>query len=129
MPLFAGVASWWVGLPHLPVDWATVVFLFLGCWGAVVGVFSGMLMAGLSWRRALSWLAWSSLLGPLAVAVTTVVVAMPIWAVLQLRGGSGAAVGFTVMMCWFLISAAAGVEVLDRAVRRGRRRRWSDDQT
>ncbi len=123
----AAAAAWWAGLPNLPVDFETAVFLVLGCWGAIVGVFSGMVLAGLSWRRSLTWLGWTALLGPLAVAVATALVAMPIWAVYQLRGAPGVHTGFAVMICWFLIAAAGGVEVLDRAVRRGRRKRWSDD--
>ena len=117
-PLCVGVVSVVLGLPYHGIDGWTLGFLALGPWGAAIGLFTGQILAGHRLSRAGAWLAAMFILGPLAVALLTSVVSTPMFLFLRYRDTHLAQILLLVTVWWYLISAAMGVELLDRQLKR-----------
>lgn len=117
-PLCVGIVAVGVGLPNRGIDGLTLGFLALGPWGAAIGLFAGKVFAGQRFSRALAWTAALFVLGPLAVALLTAVVSTPMFLWLRYRDAHLQQILLLVMAWWYLVSAAVGVELLDRQLNR-----------
>ncbi len=116
--LGVGVAALAVGVHRRDVDGLTLGFLLLGPWGAAAGLFAGRVLLRQSMGHALAQLAGLLVVGPLAVALLTGAVATPVYFLLRFREATGAQVVLVVLTCWYLLSAATGVELLDRQLKK-----------
>ena len=118
LPLFAGGVSLVIGLPYRDWDWVTLLLLLLACWGASVGTFSGWVLAGIRLTRALAALAMLLLVGPAFNAILTAIVGTPVAVVAFLLDATPDRLVVIVLTVWFLVAAAAHVELLDRSLRK-----------
>lgn len=118
-PLCVGIVSVVLGVPFRGIDGLTLGFLALGPWGAAIGLFAGQILAGQRLSRASASLAALFVLGPLAVALLTAVVSTPpMFVLLRYRDAHIHQIFLLVTVWWHLISAATGVELLDRQLKR-----------
>ncbi len=118
LPLFAGGVSLYIGLPYRDWDWVTLLLLLLASWGASVGAFSGWVLAGVRLPRALAGLAMLLLVGPAFNAILTTIVGTPVALVAFFLDATPDRLVVIVLTVWFLVAAAAHVEILDRSLRR-----------
>jgi len=116
LPLAAGAAFYLVGLHYAPPGMLTIAFLLIGTWGAAAGLFSGQVLAGHSFTGSFKFLAIAASAGPLVVALAAGLLALPVSAVLYLLDTAPAGMHLAITSLWFLVSAAAGVEALDRTL-------------
>lgn len=113
-----GAVSLAVGVPYHGIDGWTLGFLALGPWGAAIGMFAGQTLAGHSFSRALAWMAVLFVLGPLVVALLTAVVSTPMFLLMRYLDAHLQQILLLSTVWWHLFSAAIGVELLDRQLRR-----------
>lgn len=116
LPLAAGAAFYLVGLHYQPITMLNVSFLLIGTWGAAAGLFSGLVLAGGSFGGSFKTLALAASAGPVVVALATGLLALPVSALFLLLDVAPAGLNLAVTSLWFLVSAAAGVEALDRTM-------------
>jgi hypothetical protein len=113
-----GIVAVAVGLPYRGIDGWTLGFLFLGPWGAAIGLFAGQIFAGQRLSSAMTWLVALFILGPLAVALLTAVFSTPMFMLLRYLDAQITQILLLVTVWWYLFSAATGVELLDRQLKR-----------
>jgi hypothetical protein len=116
--LGVGLAAIVMGVHRRDVDGITLGFLMLGPWSAAAGLFSGRVLLRQPMGRAFAQLAGLLVAGPLAVALLTGAVSTPLYFLLRFRDASAGQVVLVVLTCWYLVSAATGVELLDRQLKR-----------
>jgi len=106
-----------VGLPAHGLSAWTLLFLLLGPWGAAIGLFAGHVLDGQPLGRSFAWLGVLLLLAPIAVALLTAVFSTPMFLLLRYLDASISQILLLVITWWYLLSAATGVEMLDRQLR------------
>ena len=116
-PLCVGAVSVGIGLSSHGIDTWTLLFLLLGPWGAAIGLFAGQVLDGQPLGRAFAWLAALLVLAPIAVVLLTAVFSTPMFLWLRYRDASVPQILLLVTTWWYLLSAATGVELLDRQLR------------